>query len=431
MAQETVPSCENCSAVPSDTLLRCSSCREAYYCGAECQRSHWPNHKAQCKLTRQSRAQELVSSVESRGVDEVVEAVEANPELLRWEGADGVAMRLKYLSAVTVGGNKAKTAVINRLQHWPVFLPPEMCTTLSLSVLAAVMPIIFRLSSQSSGCIEFEQCVAVAQTEGALPADLELPTYPALEQDDVLSSRQRLVLLLARGPPPGGPKAAPPTVHVLTAPWSFCLQGGLLQVVQRMPLLQSMLLAALLPAASSLPLSGGLLEYVDLEDNDMLYFQLTAPWSFCLQGGLLQVVQRMPLLQSMLLAALLPAASSLPFSGGLLEYVDLEDNDMLYFQLTAPWSFCLQGGLLQVVQRMPLLQSMLLAALLPAASSLPFSGGLLEYVDLEDNDVLYFRLTAPWGFCLHGNLLQVVQMIPLLQSVLLAALVPAASSWPF
>lgn len=31
------------------TLKKCARCREAYYCGVECQRKHWPVHKKDCK----------------------------------------------------------------------------------------------------------------------------------------------------------------------------------------------------------------------------------------------------------------------------------------------------------------------------------------------------------------------------------------------
>lgn len=36
----------------SDTHLRCSACRSAYYCGSEHQKMDWPTHKVLCRATR-------------------------------------------------------------------------------------------------------------------------------------------------------------------------------------------------------------------------------------------------------------------------------------------------------------------------------------------------------------------------------------------
>ena len=30
-------------------IKRCSKCREAWYCNAECQKTGWPEHKGRCK----------------------------------------------------------------------------------------------------------------------------------------------------------------------------------------------------------------------------------------------------------------------------------------------------------------------------------------------------------------------------------------------
>ena len=37
-------------------LLRCDRCRMAFYCGVECQRAHWPEHKAECKKWKSGAA---------------------------------------------------------------------------------------------------------------------------------------------------------------------------------------------------------------------------------------------------------------------------------------------------------------------------------------------------------------------------------------
>ena len=38
--------CECCGN--KGTLKKCGSCKKVYYCGAECQKSHWKTHKSNC-----------------------------------------------------------------------------------------------------------------------------------------------------------------------------------------------------------------------------------------------------------------------------------------------------------------------------------------------------------------------------------------------
>ena len=45
--------CARCGIQSSDTLKRCSKCKMAYYCTAECQREDWKKHKIACKLLEQ------------------------------------------------------------------------------------------------------------------------------------------------------------------------------------------------------------------------------------------------------------------------------------------------------------------------------------------------------------------------------------------
>lgn len=37
-------------------LQRCGKCREAFYCGKECQTTHWMEHKKSCKTPEQAEA---------------------------------------------------------------------------------------------------------------------------------------------------------------------------------------------------------------------------------------------------------------------------------------------------------------------------------------------------------------------------------------
>jgi hypothetical protein len=52
----TAPSREDCCVYCEEspervamTLSRCGACKKVVYCGAACQRAHWPMHKVQCK----------------------------------------------------------------------------------------------------------------------------------------------------------------------------------------------------------------------------------------------------------------------------------------------------------------------------------------------------------------------------------------------
>jgi len=47
-------------------LLRCSSCRSAWYCGKECQKSDWVNHKKQCRAMKKERAAYKKERMESK-----------------------------------------------------------------------------------------------------------------------------------------------------------------------------------------------------------------------------------------------------------------------------------------------------------------------------------------------------------------------------
>ena len=42
--------CADCGKEGGGSLKTCKSCMQVKYCNAECQRTHWPKHKAACKL---------------------------------------------------------------------------------------------------------------------------------------------------------------------------------------------------------------------------------------------------------------------------------------------------------------------------------------------------------------------------------------------
>jgi len=54
--------CLHCGAVGSATLKLslCSACRDAYFCGVECQRCAWKAHKGACKRAQEKGAPSMV-----------------------------------------------------------------------------------------------------------------------------------------------------------------------------------------------------------------------------------------------------------------------------------------------------------------------------------------------------------------------------------
>eukprot|EP00667_Euglena_gracilis_P022060 EG_transcript_24363 len=47
----TAGQCENCGALSSPAqgpLMKCGQCQAVWYCGADCQRAHWQEHRGSC-----------------------------------------------------------------------------------------------------------------------------------------------------------------------------------------------------------------------------------------------------------------------------------------------------------------------------------------------------------------------------------------------
>ena len=56
----------------SHKMPKCRQCSQAYYCGADCQRKHWPKHKRSCKaavaaLARHAHRERLARAVREKG----------------------------------------------------------------------------------------------------------------------------------------------------------------------------------------------------------------------------------------------------------------------------------------------------------------------------------------------------------------------------
>jgi len=49
LAEDPKRPCLGCKCMfPKSKLLRCSRCKNAFYCGKQCQKMHWPIHKGKC-----------------------------------------------------------------------------------------------------------------------------------------------------------------------------------------------------------------------------------------------------------------------------------------------------------------------------------------------------------------------------------------------
>ena len=46
----------------SDKLLQCSRCHMEFYCGRECQKRHWKQHKKECALRLEERKKDATGA---------------------------------------------------------------------------------------------------------------------------------------------------------------------------------------------------------------------------------------------------------------------------------------------------------------------------------------------------------------------------------
>eukprot|EP00599_Poterioochromonas_sp_BG-1_P008781 CAMPEP_0173145884 /NCGR_PEP_ID=MMETSP1105-20130129/8158_1 /TAXON_ID=2985 /ORGANISM="Ochromonas sp., Strain BG-1" /LENGTH=117 /DNA_ID=CAMNT_0014059969 /DNA_START=153 /DNA_END=506 /DNA_ORIENTATION=- len=68
------PDCPEASS--GATLSECAACHDARYCSRDCQKAHWPNHKARCKEVRkeleqkeQNNQQKLLDALKELGLE--------------------------------------------------------------------------------------------------------------------------------------------------------------------------------------------------------------------------------------------------------------------------------------------------------------------------------------------------------------------------
>lgn len=56
MTVDTVPEPRTCIQCGKPATKRCSKCKIAKYCGTECQKAHWSQHKESCKQVQAAQA---------------------------------------------------------------------------------------------------------------------------------------------------------------------------------------------------------------------------------------------------------------------------------------------------------------------------------------------------------------------------------------
>ena len=64
--------CDLCGIESDKILFGCASCRKYRYCSKECQRTHWPDHKYECRILSRERLMHLGEIImnKSRSIDE-------------------------------------------------------------------------------------------------------------------------------------------------------------------------------------------------------------------------------------------------------------------------------------------------------------------------------------------------------------------------
>lgn len=56
----------NCAVCGEPSTTKCTRCKEVYYCGRECQRKHWKEHKSECR-TAKAAAKRMLKEAKLRG----------------------------------------------------------------------------------------------------------------------------------------------------------------------------------------------------------------------------------------------------------------------------------------------------------------------------------------------------------------------------
>ncbi|CCM02779.1 uncharacterized protein FIBRA_04887 [Fibroporia radiculosa] len=108
--------CDQCGAVEQPTTGRfrlCGGCMVTQYCSQECQRSHWPSHKAICQHTAASKAAVTQQgALDENLVKNLRKFVSGHSTLLGWAGFQ--ALQLKRIPS-----NIRQNALLIELSYRP------------------------------------------------------------------------------------------------------------------------------------------------------------------------------------------------------------------------------------------------------------------------------------------------------------------------
>ena len=69
----TSKQCSKCGKTDGE-LKRCAQCKLTYYCGQDCQKQHWPEHKQICKETAKANKGEDSSTKKKNTNEEGLDA---------------------------------------------------------------------------------------------------------------------------------------------------------------------------------------------------------------------------------------------------------------------------------------------------------------------------------------------------------------------
>ena len=127
--------CANCG---TDATRRCSGCRDApeyrpgdsvgvIYCGSDCQRCHWPNHKAHCRSLQQRRKLLQAANILKTALLTYKEVM-FNPELTKIEFQDGI-LRLHQSPTPRSTHCLFPNHLIANTEHREAALANNQCTT--------------------------------------------------------------------------------------------------------------------------------------------------------------------------------------------------------------------------------------------------------------------------------------------------------------
>ena len=109
--------CDSCGAYPppESKLRKCSRCKAAKYCNADCQKAHWLQHKAPCKAGTAEPAELPTQVAYNAALSEVKRRVTSDPRYFAavmargaQEGGQSVCTMMENLNRLGCLGNSSQ-----------------------------------------------------------------------------------------------------------------------------------------------------------------------------------------------------------------------------------------------------------------------------------------------------------------------------------